>query len=301
MKDFKGGVAVITGGASGIGLEFARTAAGLGMKLALADIQQDVLDEAVKSLRDEGTEVIGVRTDVSKDEDVKALADQTMQAFGKINLLFNNAGVSLGGMIWEPSRKDWDWIMGVNVHGIVNGLRAFVPLMLDAARKDPGYEGHIVNTASFAGLVMGPAMGVYGTTKYAAVAISESLYFDLDVMTEQIHCSVLCPTYIPTNILRAVPPADQAKAAAPTKTQEIARKMAEQLVNTGALTASLVSNVTFDAIREQRFWVIPDPIPLSVARLRHDSITTMSNPATVFEDYPSISKRRQMLIDALRE
>ena len=173
MKQFAGGVAVITGGASGFGKEFAKIGAGLGMKLVLADIQQDALDAAVAEFSAQGVEVIGLRVDVSKVEDVQALADAAIKAFGKVNLLFNNAGVGAGGLIWENTERDWDWVLGVNLHGVIHGVRIFTPLMLEAAKKDPSYEGHIVNTASMAGLLNAPAMGIYNVSKHAVVALSE--------------------------------------------------------------------------------------------------------------------------------
>ena len=193
MKQFAGGVAVITGGASGFGKEFAKIGAGLGMKLVLADIQQDALDAAVAEFKAQGVDVVGLRVDVSKVEDVQALADLAIKTFGKVNLLFNNAGVGSGGLIWENTERDWDWVLGVNLHGVIHGVRIFTPLMLEAAKKDPSYEGHIVNTASMAGLLNAPAMGIYNVSKHAVVALSESLYQDLSLVTEQVHCSVLCP------------------------------------------------------------------------------------------------------------
>ena len=143
MKHFQDKVAVITGAASGLGKAFAEHAAGLGMKLVLADIQKDALETTVSELKNRGAMAIGLCTDVSKAEQVQALADAALAAFGQVNLLFNNAGVGAGGLIWENSEQDWDWVLGVNLRSVIHGVRIFTPLMLAAAAKDPAYEGHI--------------------------------------------------------------------------------------------------------------------------------------------------------------
>ena len=160
MKTFAGGVAVVTGAGSGLGKAFAYTAASLGMNLVLADVQQDAVEAVAVELRGQGVAAIAARVDVSRSEDVQRLADTAVDRFGKVNLLFNNAGVTSGGLVWESTEKDWDWVLGVNLHGVINGLRSFTPMMLALADKDPSYEGHIVNTASMAGLLSVPAQGI---------------------------------------------------------------------------------------------------------------------------------------------
>jgi NAD(P)-dependent dehydrogenase (short-subunit alcohol dehydrogenase family) len=182
MKTFKDKVAVITGGASGLGREFANVAAREGMKLVLADVQLDALEHAVEELKARGVRVIGTVCDVRKGEQVQALADAAIAEFGAVHLVFNNAGVGSGGLIWENTEADWEWVMGVNVWGVIHGVRIFTRLMLEAAASDAAFEGHIVNTASMAGLLNAPAMGVYNVSKHAVVSLSETLYHDLQLV-----------------------------------------------------------------------------------------------------------------------
>ena len=176
MKTFKGRTAVITGGASGFGREFARIAQRLGMHIVIADVQQDALDKARGEIESSGGSVLAMKVDVSEADQIQALADATLKRFGVPSLLFNNAGVGgTGGLVWEASPQDWKWVIGVNIWGVVHGTRIFTPLMLEAAAKDASFEGHIVNTASMAGLLTAPNMGVYNLTKHAVVALTETL------------------------------------------------------------------------------------------------------------------------------
>lgn len=195
MKQMKGGVAVITGGGSGLGKAIAEAAARREMKLVLADVQADVLEQSVQELRSQGADVIGVVTDVSVASAVQTLADQAEQHFGPVNLLFNNAGVAAGGLVWESTEKDWEWLLGVNLKGVVNGVNCFTPRMLAAAAADQGYQGCIVNTASMAGLLTAPGMGIYSVSKHAVLALSECLYHDLALVGRQLQTAVLCPSY----------------------------------------------------------------------------------------------------------
>ncbi|KAF3461899.1 SDR family oxidoreductase [Ralstonia pseudosolanacearum] len=299
MKQFAGGVAVITGGASGFGKAFARLGAGLGMKLVLADIQQDALDAAVAGFRAQGVEVIGVRVDVSREADVQALADAAIRTFGKVNLLFNNAGVGAGGLIWENSQQDWDWVLGVNLHGVIHGVRIFTPLMLAEAAKDPSYAGHIVNTASMAGLLNAPAMGIYNVSKHAVVALTESLYQDLSLVTEQIRCSVLCPYFVPTGITQSHRnrPQDLANAAPPTRSQLVAQAMTDKAVSAGKVSAEQVGQMTFDAIRDERFYIYSHPHALAPVQHRFEDIVSQRNPSDPFEGKPDARAR---LVESLR-
>ena len=200
ISDFKNKTAVLTGAGSGFGLECARLGARLGMQLVLADVQQDALDACAQEMRAAGAEVLAWRLDVSNAGDMEALGAAVQQRFGAPHLVFNNAGVGAGGLIWETSVKDWEWVLGVNVMGVAHGVRVFTPMMLDAARRDPAYQGHIVNTASMAGLLNPPNMGVYNVSKHAVVSLSETLYQDLALVTDQIGASVLCPFFVPTGI-----------------------------------------------------------------------------------------------------
>ena len=203
MKQFKGRTAVITGAASGFGLETCRIAAREGMNVVMADVQQDALDRAAAEIAAAGAVVLPYRLDVSKATEVEALGAATLQRFGAPSFVFNNAGVGVGGLVWENTLQDWEWVLGVNLMGVVHGLRVFTPMMLDAARQDPGFEGHIVNTASMAGLLNPPNMGVYNVSKHAVVSLSETLYQDLRLVTDQVTASVLCPFFVTTGITRS--------------------------------------------------------------------------------------------------
>jgi NAD(P)-dependent dehydrogenase (short-subunit alcohol dehydrogenase family) len=299
MKQFEGKVAVITGGASGFGKEFARIGAQLGMKLVLADVQEDALDTAVAEFKGQGAQVIGLRADVSKAEEVQALADAAMTAFGEVNLVFNNAGVGAGGLLWENTEKDWEWVLGVNLYGVIHGVRIFTPLMLESAKKDPTFQGHIVNTASMAGLLNPPAMGVYNVSKHAVVSLTETLYQDLSLVTEQVRCSVLCPYFVPTGISQSHRnrPAGLTNEAPPTRSQMVSQALSDKAVNSGKVTAADVAQLTFDAIRDENFYIYSHPQALATVRHRMEDIVNQRNPGDPFGDKPEV---RASLVAALR-
>src|ERR1700722_16188374 len=195
MEDLGGKVAVITGGASGIGRAVAERAAAEGMQLVLGDIEEGPLQQAVDDLTGAGAEAIGVRTDVADRASVEALRDRALDRFGTVHLVHNNAGVGLGGPIWEVSEEDWRWILGVNLLGVAHGIATFVPLLSEQG------EGHVVNTASIAGLATAPFLGPYNATKQAVVAISETLHKDLQASgVSGVGVSVLCPGFVQTRI-----------------------------------------------------------------------------------------------------
>ena len=222
ISDFRNKTAVLTGAGSGFGLECARIGAKLGMNLVLADVQQDALDRAVAEMESVGAQVLGMRVDVSKADQMEALGAATLARFGAPHLVFNNAGVGSGGLIWENSLQDWEWVIGVNLMGVAHGIRVFTPMMLAAAEQDAAFQGHIVNTASMAGLLNAPNMGIYNVSKHAVVSMSETLYQDLALVTDQISASVLCPFFVPTGITeshRNRP--DAVKADRPTRSQMI--------------------------------------------------------------------------------
>ena len=200
MKSFQGRTAVITGAASGFGLETARIAARERMNVVMADVQADALERAAAEIRGLGADVLAFRLDVSQAHEVEALGEAVVVRFGTPHFVFNNAGVGAGGLIWEHSAHDWAWVLGVNVMGVAHGVRVFTPMMLAAAQVDPAYEGHIVNTASMAGLLNPPNMGAYNVSKHAVVSLSETLYQDLALVTDQVSASVLCPYFVPTGI-----------------------------------------------------------------------------------------------------
>jgi NAD(P)-dependent dehydrogenase (short-subunit alcohol dehydrogenase family) len=254
MKQFEGRVAVITGGASGLGLAMARRFAREGMKLALADVQADALATAVAEFEAAGTPVLGVRCDVSKQTDVDALRDATVKKFGAAHVLCNNAGVAPGGLAWESTLEDWEWCLGVNVHGVIHGLRSFVPLML--AQED---EAHIVNTASVAGLLSPPGMAIYCVSKHAVVTLTECLHHDLAAKTDKVKASVLCPAYVPTGISDSERnrPAELQNAPKARTPEEIAREEAlRHAVKSGRITADDVAAMVFEAIRDDRFYIL---------------------------------------------
>ena len=284
MKNFANKVAVITGAASGFGLEFARKAAALKMRLVLADVAEDALNTVVSSLSAEGCEVVGMRCDVSKAEDVEALAKLAMQQFGVVNLVFNNAGVGSGGLVWENTVKDWEWVLGVNVWGVIHGVRVFTPLMLQSAKADANYEGYIVNTASMAGLLSPQLMGAYNVSKHAVVALSETLFHDLAGVAAPIGCSVLCPAFVPTGISTShrTRPTDLQNDAAPTDSMMLAQKMTHKAVTSGKLTAADVADITFAAIAESKFYIITHPKIMSTVAMRLEDIAQLQNPRDPF-------------------
>jgi NAD(P)-dependent dehydrogenase (short-subunit alcohol dehydrogenase family) len=293
MKTFKGRTAVITGAGSGFGLEVSRIAAREGMNLVMADVQQDALDRAVEEIRSLGAQVMGFRLDVAKAAEVESMGEATRARFGAPHLVFNNAGVGAGGLIWEHTLKDWEWVVGVNLMGVAHGVRVFTPMMVEAAKADPGYEGHIVNTASMAGLLNAPNMGVYNVTKHAVVAMSETLYQDLRLVTDQIGASVLCPFFVPTGIhqsQRNRPAEMQESDVRPTKSQLIAQAMSDKAVTSGKVTAAQVGQFVMDAVREGRFYIYSHPKSLASVQTRLEDIMLGRNPTDPFALKPEIGE-----------
>lgn len=290
MKNFDGKVAVITGGASGLGREFANQAADLGMKLVLADVQHDTLDQARTELEARGAEVLAMLCDVRKGEQVQALADATMERFGAVHLVFNNAGVGSGGLIWENSEADWEWVLGVNLWGVIHGVRIFTRLMLECAKNDPAFEGHIVNTASMAGLLNAPTMGVYNVSKHAVVSLSETLFHDLELVNAPIGASVLCPYFVPTGISQSHRnrPEDVKMTAGPTASQMAAQAMTVKAVESGKVSAADVAKMTFDAIAAGQFYIYSHPGALGGVAERMDEIVHQRNPSDPYKATPQI-------------
>ncbi len=290
MKTFTDKVAVITGGASGLGREFANQAASLGMKLVLADVQQDALDKAKAELEAQGASVLAMMCDVRKGEQVQALADATMARFGAVHLVFNNAGVGSGGLIWENTEADWEWVIGVNVWGVIHGVRIFTKLMLECAARDPHFEGHIVNTASMAGLLNAPTMGVYNVSKHAVVSLTETLYHDLQLVEAPINASVLCPYFVPTGISHSHRnrPDDVKMTAGATPSQMAAQAMTVKAVESGKVSAADVAELTFQAIADGQFYIYSHPTMLCGVEERMKDIVHQNNPADPYKDVPHI-------------
>ena len=294
MKNFKGKVAVITGAGSGLGREFADRAAELGMKLVLADVQADALERATDELLKQGVEVLAMVCDVSKGAHVQELADAAMARFHGIHLVFNNAGVGSGGLVWENTEADWEWVLGVNLWGVIHGVRVFMRAMLECAKRDPAYEGHIVNTASMAGLLNAPAMGVYNVSKHAVVSLSETLYHDLQLVNAPIGASVLCPYFVPTGIHQSHRnrPEDLTPDARPTASQLASQAVTTKAVESGKVSAGDVSRITFEAIREGRFYIYSHPQALGGVQERMDAIVQGRNPPDPYAATPHV---REML------
>lgn len=279
--------AVITGAGSGFGLETARLAAKRGMNLVLVDVQADALEKAAAEFTN--VDVLSRVVDVAKADQMEALAAAVQQRFGAPHFVFNNAGVGSGGLIWENTVSDWEWVLGVNLMGVVHGVRLFTPMMLAAAQADPGYAGHIVNTASMAGVLNPPNMGVYNVSKHAVVSLSETLYQDLSLVTEQVHASVLCPFFVPTGISQSHRnrPGEFA-AGKPTRSQLISQAQTDKAVSSGKLTAADVAALVFDAIDHNRFYIFSHPQALAGVQTRMEDVLLQRNPTDAFADRPEI-------------
>ncbi|MEX8519269.1 MAG: SDR family oxidoreductase [Leptothrix sp. (in: b-proteobacteria)] len=290
MNHLQGRIAVVTGAASGFGLELARLAAGLGMKIVMADVQAEALAAAAAEVQALGAEVLPFQLDVAKGEQVEALAAATLERFGVPHLLFNNAGVGAGGLIWEHTQKDWEWVLGVNLMGVAHGVRVFTPLMLAAAAEQTDYEGHIVNTASMAGLLNLPNMGVYNVSKHAVVSLSETLYQDLALVTDQISASVLCPYFVPTGIHQSHRnrPAELRDKLKPSQSQLIAQAMIGKAVSAGKVTACEVAQRVFEAVRARQFYIYSHPKALASVQTRLDDVLQGRNPTDPFRERPEI-------------
>ncbi|MGZ9059935.1 MAG: SDR family oxidoreductase, partial [Burkholderiaceae bacterium] len=270
--NLEGKVAAITGAASGFGRELARLGARQRMRLALADVQRDALDVVVNELKRAGAVVISDVVDVAQSAQVQRFAEHAFSAFGNVHLLMNNAGVGGGGYLWENTARDWQWVMGVNLMGIVHGVQHFVPRMLESNQR--GEPGHVVNTASIAGWLAAPLMGVYNVSKHAVVALSETLYHDLKLAQSTIGVSVLCPAFVPTGIAQShrFRPAELLNPDTLTASQRIAQSASEKAVASGKITAEEIAQLTFDAVRENRFYVFTHPQILPSLRSRFDAV-----------------------------
>ncbi|HNW03197.1 MAG TPA: SDR family oxidoreductase [Burkholderiaceae bacterium] len=301
ITDFKNKTAVLTGAGSGFGLECARIGAKLGMNLVLADVQHDALAKATAEMQAAGAQVLAVQLDVSKADEVEVMGRAVQQRFGAPHLVFNNAGVGAGGLIWENTLKDWEWVLGVNLMGVAHGVRVFTPMMLEAAQKDAAYQGHIVNTASMAGLLNPPNMGVYNVSKHAVVSLSETLYQDLSLVTDQISASVLCPFFVPTGISQSHRnrPADMIESGAKlTKSQLIGQANSDKAVGSGKVTAADVAQLVFNAVAANQFYIYSHPKAIKSVQTRMEDIMLARNPTDPFAEKPEIGVA---LRKALRE
>jgi NAD(P)-dependent dehydrogenase (short-subunit alcohol dehydrogenase family) len=277
MKEFKDKVAVITGAASGIGRALTERCAQEGMKVVLADIDKKALTQAEEGLKAAGGTVLAVQTDVSKAADIEALARKTLDSFGAVHLLCNNAGVGPLTSILESTEADWIWVMGANLWSVIHGVRIFAPVMIEQ-----GSDGHIVNTASRAGLICGPGLGVYRVTKHAVVALSETLYHELAQRKAKVHVSVLCPSFVNTQIMdseRNRPlelrhhPAEKERRPEDEALEQAMRKGMKS-----AISPREVADGVFNAIKEQKFYIFPHPELKELVRIRMEDILQERNP-----------------------
>ena len=287
MREFKDKVAVITGAASGIGRALAERFSAEGMKLVLADVDEKTLGDTAEALRQAGTSVQVVPTDVAQATAVEALAARTLETFGAAHVICNNAGVVVSGFSWERSLADWEWIVGVNLWGVIHGIRAFMPILLRQG------EGHIVNTASVAGVMTGTGMGPYCATKHAVVALSECLHHELALIQggrsaggggEQsggrIGVSVLCPAWVKTQIADSERnrPEHLREPPRPAAPQEQKLTQAVRAALAAGISPAEVAEHTLRAIQEERFYIFTHPAIKGAFRRRFDALLAEQNP-----------------------
>ena len=265
MKMLEGRVAAVTGAASGLGRAMALAFAGEGMHAALADVDEPGLKSTLDEVQSRGVRAFAMRVDVSRYQEVESFCSKAIAQFGATHVVCNNAGVSPLGAVWENTLADWQWILGVNLWGVIHGVRAFVPRLLAQG------EGHVVNTASVAGLISPPGMGAYNVTKHAVVALSESLYHDLRLRGSPVGVSVLCPAYVPTGIAdseRNRPRELLNPAKNPSKEEALLKKA----VASGKLSADDVARAVVAAVKEERFYVLTHPRIKGAIRARMEDI-----------------------------
>jgi NAD(P)-dependent dehydrogenase (short-subunit alcohol dehydrogenase family) len=249
VQDLNGKVAVVTGGASGIGNALARRFASEGAQVVIGDIEADALERAVSELRASGATAEGIVTDVTDPAQMQALGDAAVERFGGVHVFCNNAGVGGGGLSWEMPLSTWEWVIGVNMWGVIHGVRTFVPLLMQQT------EAHIVNTASVAGLVAAPFMGPYNASKHAVVAISETLHHELGMVAPQVKVSVLCPGWVNTKIAESGRNRPEHLQEDDAVADGDGAALLRGLIEKGMPPEEVAGKVR-DAIRDERFWVL---------------------------------------------
>jgi len=277
MKEFNGKVAVITGAASGIGRGIAERCVKESMKVVLADIEEETLTKTAEEMKESGAEVLSVLTDVSKAGDIEVLAQKTLDAFGAVHLLCNNAGVSVLTSIWESTLADWEWIMGVNLWGVIHGVRIFVPIMLE---QDT--ECHIVNTSSGAGLMSSHGIGIYKVTKHGVVTLSETLHIELAKKEAKVKVSVLCPGFVRTRIMdsernRPVALQNEPTTEPPSPEDVMDYQAWSQAIQEG-MPVQQVADCVFQAIMDEKFYIFTHPEVKPMIQLRLEDISQERNP-----------------------
>ncbi len=281
MKTFQGKVAVVTGAASGIGRALADRCAQEGMKVVLADIEEQALLQVSRELAAQGAQTLALPTDVSQAGEVETLARKAFETYSAVHLLFNNAGVGAGKTAWESTLADWEWVLGVNLWGVIHGIHSFVPRMLEQRA-----EGHIVNTASIAGLTSGPGLSVYKVSKHGVVSLSETLYHELTLKGASIGVSVLCPGFVNTRIqdsernrpasLQNAPDENAPDETKPSPQEEAVQQFIQQAIR-GGMTPRQVADIVFGAIREERFYIYPPEFKGGI-QARMEDILQERNP-----------------------
>jgi NAD(P)-dependent dehydrogenase (short-subunit alcohol dehydrogenase family) len=278
MNEFEGRTAVVTGAASGIGLALATRFAEARMNVVLADIEEDALQRAVEQLKERQARVLGVVANTMVAESVTSLAEQAIDEFGKVHILCNNAGVaSTGGVpgagIWEVPNTDWDWVMGVNFYGVLYGLQAFVPHMLEH-----GEPGHIVNTASLAAVM--PGGGTYGVSKHGVLSLTETLYNDLRARKAAIGASVLCPGFVKTQIVQAERNRPDGFTSGGAGASDEMISPVQALIDQGKDPAD-IANTVFECIEQERLYILPHPAWDDTVRSRVEHIIGRGGPAAL--------------------
>ena len=311
IKEFKDKTALITGAASGLGLEFSKRALILGMNLIMIDINDAQLKKASIDINtNQHTSPSRIKhysVDVSSASEMQSLADRIRDQHDTPSLVINNAGVSGGGLVWENSAKDWERVLGVNLMGVINGVRLFTPMMLEASKSDPNWTGHIVNTASMAGLLTPPNMGIYNVSKHAVVALTETLYQDLALVSDQVTASVLCPYFVPTSINQSFNEthnhksidSDESKnspAVLTTHSQKIGKEMLDKAVNSGKVSAADVAIKVFDAISQNQFYIFSHPKSLANVQERMQAILDNKQPPNPFSKRPEIGEELKIAL-----
>jgi NAD(P)-dependent dehydrogenase (short-subunit alcohol dehydrogenase family) len=273
MKELKGKVAAVTGAASGLGRSMALAFAAEGMDVALGDVDQANLGPVEEAVQEKGVRAITVGVDVSSAEQVEAFRDQALTRLGGIHVVCNNAGVSPLGAVWEATLADWQWALGVNLWGVIHGVRAFTPYLIEQN------EGHIVNTASVSGLITPPASGAYNVTKHAVVALSETLHHDLRERNSAVGVSVLCPAYVPTGIADSERSRPKEFGVAQKSPQTLAREaMLRKAVKSGKISADQVAQQVVAAIKTERFYILTHSRIKSAIEARMEDILKENAP-----------------------
>lgn len=275
MDKLVNSVAVITGAADGIGKAIALRAAKEGMRIALADINAALLEKTVEEVKQHSTDVFGVCTDVSNANAVDAFAAEVFYRYGNVHLLINNAGVALAKPVWETTPQDWSWIMGVNLYGVTNCLRAFIPTML---KNDE--EGNIINTASMAGLLSQPGLAAYCASKHAVVTVTEGLQYDLKLRKSKINAAVLCPLWVKTKIAKSGDHRLNATGQNLHSVDPVSIKI-ESYINEAienGVSAEEVANEVFSALVDNRFYILTDQQVLPKIQNRMEGILSQQLP-----------------------